>query len=99
MGCRKSRAIQARYFLLPRLCLDCVFSSAREIELAAGGATFFGFFSSRLLRFWPFAMSLPPSNPDKGSINRKRDNYTNLSRLDWESRNSFALAAGTSAVG
>jgi hypothetical protein len=56
MGYRKSRAIQARY---------CVFSSAREIELAAGGATlglsFFGFFSSRLLRCWPFAM---PNLPD-----------------------------------
>jgi hypothetical protein len=49
---------------------------------ATFGFSFFGFFSSRLLRFWPFAMSLPPSNPDKGSINRKRDNYTNLSRLD-----------------
>jgi hypothetical protein len=58
----------------------------RQAELGAPGATFglsfFGFFSSRLLRFWPFAMSLPPSNPDKGSINRKRDNSANLSRRD-----------------
>jgi hypothetical protein len=42
-------------------------------------------------------MSLPPSNPDNGSINRKRDNSTNPSRFD--SRNPFALAAGTSAAG
>jgi hypothetical protein len=84
----------------------------RQAELGAPGATFglsffgffssrllFGFFSSRLLRFWLFAMSLPPSDADKGSMNLKRDNSANLSRRDRESQNSFALAAGTSAVG
>jgi hypothetical protein len=58
----------------------------RLAELGAPGATFglsfFGFFSSRLLRFWLFAMPLPPSDPDKGSMNRKRDNSANLSRRD-----------------
>jgi hypothetical protein len=52
--------IRARYFLLPRLYLDCVLSS--EAELGAAGAifglSFFGFFASRLLRCWPFAMSV-----------------------------------------
>jgi hypothetical protein len=54
--------IQARYFLLARLYLDRVFSSVRHAELGAAGATFglafFGFFASRLLRCWPFAMSV-----------------------------------------
>src|SRR5262249_54019187 len=36
-----------------------------------------------------------PSNPDEDSINREWDNSANPSRLDC----SFALAAGTSAVG
>src|SRR5262249_53640362 len=60
------RAVLARYFFLPRLCPDCVFSSVRQVELGVAGATLgfacFGFFASRLLRRWPFGMSVLPNS-------------------------------------
>jgi hypothetical protein len=45
--------------------------------------------------FWPLAFT---SNRDEDSITWKWDNSANPPRLDRESRNSFALATGTSAA-